>query len=139
MTFLKKHRKLIKNLISICIALCIFGAGIITLWISTFQIPTLDSFNDRKVTQSTKIYDRTGEVLLYDLYQDIKRTIVPLDEISVYIKNATIAIEDDTFYSHSGIRPIAFLRAALANIGSLDFGQGGSTITQQVVKNSILT
>tara|TARA_B100001741_G_scaffold313287_1_gene318884 strand:- start:758 stop:3259 length:2502 start_codon:yes stop_codon:yes gene_type:complete len=139
MTFLKKHKKIIKNILSICIGIGILGAGIIVLWISTFQIPTLDSFNERKVTESTKIYDRTGEVLLYDLYQDIKRTIIPFDEISPYIKNATIAIEDDVFYEHNGVRPVAFLRAALANLMSMDFGQGGSTITQQVVKNSVLT
>ncbi|MCI5108665.1 MAG: penicillin-binding protein [Candidatus Pacebacteria bacterium] len=134
------RKKTFKRLVSIIIALGIFSLGIVVLWISTFDIPTLDSFNDRKVVESTKIYDRTGEILLYDVYQDIKRTVIPFEEISVNIKNATIAIEDTEFYNHSGIRPLAFLRAVITNLITLDpYGQGGSTITQQVVKNSLLT
>lgn len=72
------------------------------LWLSHFDIPDLSSFENRKVQQSTKIYDRTGEVLLYDLHQDIKRTVIPYEEMSDYLKEATIAIEDERFYSHNG-------------------------------------
>lgn len=140
MKFIKKHKKLIKNLFLFAIAVGVFGMGIVLLWISTFQIPTLDSFEERKVTQSTKIYDQTGEVLLYDVFENIKRTVVPFDDISIHIKNASIAIEDVEFYEHSGVRPTAFIRAALSNLTTLNpYGQGGSTITQQVVKNSVLT
>jgi 1A family penicillin-binding protein len=114
-------------------------SGIIALWAATLKIPDLQSFGERKVEQSTKIYDRTGEVLLYDLHQDVKRTVVPFEEMSVHIKNATVAIEDAKFYEHRGIRPMAFLRAVIVNVFSLGFTQGGSTITQQVVKNSLLT
>lgn len=115
-------------------------AGGIFLWISTLEIPDLSTFEERRILQSTKIYDRTGEVLLYDLHQDVKRTIVPYEKISRHIKNATVAIEDDTFFEHWGVRPLAIVRAALANLqgGGLLSGQGGSTITQQVIKNSIL-
>jgi len=115
-------------------------AGMAFVWISTFEIPDLSSFEDRRILQSTKIYDRTGEVLLYDLHQDVRRTIVPFENISYHIKNATVAIEDDQFYTHHGVDPKAIIRAALSNItaGDLLGGQGGSTITQQVVKNSIL-
>ena len=114
--------------------------GVLFLWVSSLDIPDLSAFEERRVLQSTKIYDRTGEVLLYDLHQDVRRTIVPYEDISRYIKNATVAIEDDQFYNHWGIRPLAILRAALVNLrgGDLLGGQGGSTITQQVVKNSIL-
>ena len=137
---LKKNKKLIKNIILIFVAISVFGLGLILLWISTFQIPTLDSFEDRKITQSTKIYDKTGEVLLYDVFKNIKRTVVPFEDISVNIKNATIAIEDTEFYNHHGIRPMAFLRAVISNLVNFNpYGQGGSTITQQVVKNSVLT
>jgi 1A family penicillin-binding protein len=110
------------------------------VWISTLEIPDLSSFAERRVLQSTKIYDRTGEVLLYDLHQDVKRTVVPFENISRHIKNATVAIEDDRFYEHVGVEPRAILRAALANLraGDLLGGQGGSTITQQVIKNSML-
>jgi penicillin-binding protein 1C len=117
----------------------LLSAGFFTIWISTFKIPDLESFEQRKVTESTKIYDRTGEVLLYDIFQDIKRTVIPLEEISVNIQKATLAIEDVNFYNHRGVEPRAIVRAILVNIGALKFSQGGSTVTQQVVKNSILT
>lgn len=123
----------------------VFVAGLIVsslvlLWVSTLEIPDLSSFEQRRILQSTKIYDRTGEILLYDLHQDVKRTIIPYEDISYYIKNATVAIEDDTFFEHWGVRPLAIVRAALLNLqgGDLFGGQGGSTITQQVIKNSVL-
>lgn len=122
-----------------CLVLGVFAVGTFFLWVSTFTLPDLSSFNERKTSQSTKIYDRTGTVLLYDLNRGIKRTTIPDSEISRNIKNATVAIEDSEFYDHWGVRPLAILRAMLANIGSGSFGQGGSTITQQVVKNSLLT
>ncbi|MFT7507152.1 MAG: penicillin-binding protein 1C [Acidimicrobiales bacterium] len=122
-----------------------FVLGLITvggvfIWVSTLEIPDLSSFEQRRVLQSTKIYDRTGEILLYDLHQDVRRTIVPFEDISYHIKNATVAIEDDHFYSHFGVDIKAIIRAALSNLtaGDLLGGQGGSTITQQVIKNSIL-
>lgn len=109
------------------------------IWISTFKVPTSDSIRERRVTESTKIYDRTGEILLYDTGGDVRRSVVPIEEISENIKKASISIEDKDFYSHIGVKPTAFLRAVLVNILSMNFSQGGSTITQQVVKNSILT
>ena len=114
------------------------GAGVFLLWVATLSTPDLTSFNNRKIAQSTKILDRTGKILLYELDNDIQRTIVPFGDISVHIKNATIAIEDSRFYEHKGIEPLAFLRAAFINLTSLSFSQGGSTITQQVIKNSVL-
>lgn len=118
----------------------LIGSGALLLWVSTLEIPDLSSFEQRKILQSTKIYDRTGEILLYDLHQDVRRTIVPYEDISIHVKNATIAIEDDTFFDHWGVRPLAIVRAAITNLrgGDLFGGQGGSTITQQVIKNSIL-
>jgi 1A family penicillin-binding protein len=117
----------------------IFAGGLLMVWLSSLPIPDLNSFEQRKVLQSTKIYDRTGEILLYDVNQDIRRTIVPIEQISRHAKNATVAIEDAEFYEHNGVKPKAFIRAIFVNIFSLSFSQGGSTITQQVVKNSLLT
>lgn len=114
------------------------GTGAFLLWAATLKMPSLESVEQRRVEQSTKIFDRSGEVLLYDLHADVKRTIVPIEEISRNIKNATVAIEDDRFYEHYGIEPTAILRAVWTNLTSLEFEQGGSTITQQVVKNSLL-
>lgn len=139
--WIKKHYKdiLIDGLIAFFV-IGLIGAGGLFIWISTLKIPDLSSFEQRRVAQSTKIYDRTGEVMLYDLHQDVRRTIVPFEDISYHIKNATVAIEDDQFYKHFGIDPMAIIRAALSNFisGDLLGGQGGSTITQQVIKNSIL-
>lgn len=120
-------------------AAALLAMGGVVIWASTVELPNLDAFAQRKVVQSTKIYDRTGEVLLYDIHNNIRRTVVPFDTISQNIKNATLAIEDDTFYSHHGIRPLAIVRAFFANIISGSFSQGGSTITQQVVKKTLLT
>lgn len=123
------------------IIICFLGVGAIFLWVSSLPIPELDSFEKRKVRQSTKIYDRTGKTLLYDVHENIQRTVISFSEISRNIKNATVAIEDADFYKHKGVEPKAVLRAVLVNLGlkSGYYGQGGSTITQQVVKNSILT
>ena len=115
------------------------STSVVIIWVSTLTIPDLKSIENRKILESTKIYDRTGQVLLYDVHENVKRKIVPFNEISRNVKNATVAIEDAEFYEHNGVRLISFLRAVIANITTGSFSQGGSTITQQVVKNSILT
>jgi 1A family penicillin-binding protein len=137
--FRKKVRKNIKKIFFTLIILVFLVFGFSALWLSTLKIPDLGSFETRKVAESTKIYDRTGKVLLYDVHQNTKRTAVPFDTISRNIKNATIAIEDAEFYNHHGIRITSIIRAVLANIFSRGYAQGGSTITQQVVKNTLLT
>jgi 1A family penicillin-binding protein len=116
----------------------IFITGSI-IWAATLQLPTLNNFEERRALQSTKIYDRTGEFVLFDFNQDVRRTEVELEEISEYLQQAAIAIEDDTFYEHSGVRPESILRAAVTNLREGGRTQGGSTITQQVVKNALLT
>ncbi len=120
-------------------ALFIVLAGLGILWVVTLKIPDLQSFDQRIVGQSTKIYDSTGNVLLYDLSQQTRRTVVPYDQISQNLKNATISIEDKDFYKHNGIQISSIIRAFLVDLTTLHFTQGGSTITQQVVKNSLLT
>lgn len=135
----KTRVRAIKDILTIC---CIFTVLFITcfvLWAASLRTPDLGSFDARLLGQSAKIYDRTGAVLLYDLSQKVRRTVVPFDTISPYIKNSTVAIEDSDFYNHKGIKPKSILRAILANLTTLSYGQGGSTITQQVVKNSLLT
>lgn len=134
---IKKH--LNKDSSHLVMATGISVLALTMLWVSTFKIPDLKNFDERVVAQSTKIYDRTGEVLLYDVHQDIKRTVISFDEMPQYVKDATIAIEDSEFYQHKGIKPTSILRAVFANILSGGYSQGGSTITQQVVKNSVLT
>jgi len=115
------------------------GASVFAYWISALKMPDFEAFESRKVVQSTKIYDKTGKVLLWDIHQNIKRTSVPLDQISRHLKNATVAIEDSTFYQHHGIDFVGIARAMITNIGSGSIKQGGSTISQQLIKNSLLT
>lgn len=114
-------------------------SGAFIVWAATLQIPDIASLTSRKIEQSAKLYDRTGTVLLFDLHENIDRTLVPIHEISRNIQNATIAIEDSAFYNHVGVRPLATLRAVFIQPLRGKGVQGGSTITQQVVKNSILT
>ena len=81
-------------------------AGVFAAWATVVTIPDINNIQNRVVGQSTKIYDRTGNVLLYDVHGTMRRTEVPLDEISPYIRNASVAIEDATFYQHHGVRPL---------------------------------
>ncbi len=129
----------IKSLIVISFITLFIGGGALLLWANTLQMPDFGSFEERKIIQSTKIYDRTGKVLLYDVHQNIQRTVIPLEEISRHIKNATVAIEDAEFYQHAGIRPTAIFRAVFIQPLKGKGVQGGSTITQQVVKNTLLS
>jgi 1A family penicillin-binding protein len=121
------------------VAVGFFFLGGVIVWAAFTPIPSIDNFENRAVSQSTKIYDRTGNIVLYDVHGNMRRTAIPLDDISPYIQKATISIEDASFYQHHGFRPLAFLRAVWADITTGSFGQGGSTITQQVVKNALLT
>ena len=101
------------------------------------EIPSPDRLTNRNVEQSTKIYDRKG-VLLYNVHGDQNRTLVTLDKVPVYLKDATIAIEDKTFYKHKGFDVGGLVRAARDLIFDKRLS-GGSTLTQQLVKNALLT
>ncbi len=115
------------------------GGGIVLVAIAAVPVPGISSFADRQVDQSTKLYDRTGQILLYDYNRDARRHLVPLANISPNAIKATIAIEDSSFYDHGGIRLTSIVRAIIVDILGGSLSQGGSTITQQVVKNTLLT
>lgn len=136
-----KHHKrtIIKNLIIGSLSVFLLTGGILIIWLATLQVPDLRSFEQRSIPKSTQIFDRTGKILLYDFHGDVKRTEIPSSEMSNYVKNATVAIEDSAFYTNNGFRPLSFMRAALVNLTTGQYTQGGSTITQQVVKNAVLT
>jgi penicillin-binding protein 1C len=103
------------------------------------DLPEPGKVNTRAINESTKIYDRTGTVLLYDIHGEEKRTLIPHEEIPLVIKQATIALEDRNFYNHPGFDVKGLINAILSNVLNTGAGRGGSTITQQFVKNSILT
>lgn len=99
------------------------------------QIPSADNLTSRNVASATKIYDRNGE-LLYDIFENQNRTPIKLSEIPDVVKQATIAIEDKDFYKHSGFSIIGIGRAAIDSTLSRRIEGGGSTLTQQLVKNA---
>lgn len=103
------------------------------------DLPSPGNFRDRVVIQSTKIYDRSGEHLLYEVHGEEKRTIIPFSDMPDVVKYATISLEDQDFYNHHGIKLSSIFRALLRDLVTLDKAQGGSTITQQLVKNTLLT
>ncbi|MEK7550280.1 MAG: transglycosylase domain-containing protein [Patescibacteria group bacterium] len=100
-------------------------------------LPSPQELTNRQVEVSTKIYDRNG-VLLYKIYKDKNRTIVSLDQIPLHVRLATLAAEDAEFYDHPGFSIKGISRAIKQNLKSKEL-QGGSTITQQLVKNALLT
>lgn len=120
----------------LCILTGLFTAAVFLIR----DIPDPKRITERTVAQSTKIYDRTGKVILYEIHGEEKRTVVALSEIPRHVKLSTLAAEDAYFYTHTGLEWRGILRAFLKNlVGGNPFrGQGGSTITQQLIKNSLL-
>ena len=125
--FLKKYRLPIVIGISICL--------ILFFWIfKDLPSPTrLDSYN---FPASTLIYDRNGQ-LLYEIYAEKNRVPVKLEDLPEYIKWGTIASEDKNFYKHHGFDVSGILRATFNTVFRQTL-QGGSTLTQQLVKNALL-
>ncbi|MDD3940056.1 MAG: transglycosylase domain-containing protein [Candidatus Pacebacteria bacterium] len=132
-------RKWLRTIFFVLASLFLIFVTAIAIYISTVNIPDFSNFANRKIDNSTQIYDRTGKILLYDVHGEVKRTQVSSSEISQFSKDATIAIEDKHFYEHKGIRPTSIIRAMIANLKAGSFVQGGSTIDQQVIKNALLT
>lgn len=101
------------------------------------SLPNPMQISQREIPQTTKIYDRNKN-LLYQIYVNQNRTMVPLAKIPKDLINATIAIEDKDFYKNPGFDIQAIIRAAVADFSGKPI-QGGSTITQQLVKSTLLT
>ncbi len=102
------------------------------------SLPDPNRLLGRNVPESTKIYAADGS-MLYEVHGEIKRTLVNLDQISPDLKHATIAAEDKNFYKHAGVSVMGLARSVIVDIIHMQKKQGGSTITQQFVKNAVLT
>lgn len=103
------------------------------------DLPSPGNLSSRTIAQSTKIYDRTGTHLLYEIHGEEKRTEIPFSQMPDSLKYATIALEDQNFYTNHGIEITSIIRAGLADILHRKATQGASTITQQLVKQTLLT
>ena len=108
----------------------------ISIWLF-WGIPLPTRLTSQQVPISTKIFDRNG-ILIYEVYADKRSTPIELEEIPDYVKKATIAVEDKDFYKHYGVSFTGMMRAAYKTLVEKKL-QGGSTLTQQLVKNSLLT
>ena len=103
------------------------------------DLPRPEVFTERELAQSTKIYDRSGKVLLYELYGEEKRTWVPFEIIPNYLKEAVVATEDANFYHHWGVDFKGVIRAILEDFKIGKPIYGGSTITQQLIRSTFLS
>ncbi len=132
------------NLVFIKIKYFLLGALIATFIFSFHQInnfierlPNPNNLTQKDPPTTSKIYDRNGN-LLYEIYAEQNRTPIKLTEIPKYVKDATIAIEDSEFYLHKGYSPRGIIRALIHNFTKEDTLEGGSTITQQLIRSAML-
>jgi penicillin-binding protein 1A len=98
------------------------------------DLPNLRDISGEKIGGSISYYDRTGQTLLFEDYDAVKRIPVQDDQISQYVKSATVAVEDKDFFKHGGFDVRGIARAGISDILHRGGTQGGSTITQQLVK-----
>ena len=111
--------------------------GVLYVWAG---LPSTANLSTARLPLSTRIYDRTGTVLLAEIHQGSeRRQLVPLRQIAPAMQRATVAVEDRTFYQHGGLNLLRTGQAGLDDLLHLRFNQGGSTITQQLVKNIYLS
>lgn len=136
--FLTKIKR--KAIISVAVlAFLFFIAVFSTIAIIARGLPDPNRLIDRELAQTTKMYDRTGETLLYEIHGDQQRTLINLNEIPDHVKWAAIAIEDKNFYKHRGVSIWGILRGVVWRKIQGKSVQGGSTLTQQFIKNAVLT
>lgn len=133
-------KALLKRLFFIAIALAVVAFLIIFIFILILSkdLPKPNQLMERQVSQSTIIYDRSGENILYEISGDERRTLVALNEIPDYVGKAVVSIEDKNFYTHKGFSLLAIFRTIITNV-IYQRSAGGSTLTQQFVKNAVLT
>jgi len=126
------------NLVFLIILLAVALSLVFYIFIMK-DLPNPSQFENRKIAESTRIYDRTGEVLLYEIHGDQKRTVISPEDIPMSARQAVLALEDQTFYSHPAFDIKGIARAFISNLTNREIAQGGSTLTQQLAKNSFLT
>ncbi|MFO7807192.1 MAG: PBP1A family penicillin-binding protein [Candidatus Moraniibacteriota bacterium] len=103
------------------------------------ETPAIEGINTFRMKQTSVIYDRTEETVLYEIHGTEDRKVISYENIPAAAKIATIAAEDDNFFEHKGFDPISILRAAKINLENKESLQGASTITQQLARDLYLT
>ena len=126
-------------LLLISITGLLLAGGVLYAWLIV-GLPSFYDLHSQAIAPSTKIYDRHDR-LLYEIIDPHvgKHTPLPLDEIPLYLRQATIATEDANFYSNPGVDFRAILRALIINLRGGEVISGGSTITQQLARNLLLS
>ncbi|MBT3511620.1 MAG: PBP1A family penicillin-binding protein [Candidatus Pacebacteria bacterium] len=128
----------VRSIVIGLIAVTIFGAGYNTYLFIFKDLPKTSQLIQDDQIVTTRILSRDSEVL-FKIYEDENRTLVKLSDIPQHLIDATIATEDKNFYYHRGFSIQGIIRAAIANRQDNSIQQGGSTITQQLVKNRLLS
>ncbi|OGY67031.1 MAG: hypothetical protein A3H63_01240 [Candidatus Harrisonbacteria bacterium RIFCSPLOWO2_02_FULL_45_10c] len=132
-----------KQWFTLSIIVILFGVTLSLVFFALIikDLPNPEQFETRQIIESTKIYDRSGKTILYEIHGEEKRTVLPFSEIPEFLKQATVAIEDNNFYKNPAFDWKAIIRAILVNLHLREgyAGQGGSTITQQLARNAFLT
>ncbi len=128
----------IVRLVFFCFLFCFFGFVFLYFYYAK-DFPRPEISTERQLSQSSKIYDRSGEILLYEIYGEEKRTWVPLNLIPKHLREAVIAAEDSNFYYHFGIDLKGIFRAVLADLKIGHPVYGGSTIPQQLIRSTFLS
>lgn len=133
--------RLLAALVVLAVAIGATGAGVAYSAYSQTAAslkPRLAALESRELFQTSRIYDRNG-VLLYEFFDAGKRTNVSIDEISPLLIYATVAIEDQSFFTNPGVDLAGIVRTLLSSLQAGEETGGASTITQQVIKNYVLT
>lgn len=135
----KKAKKILYIFIGLVFFLGCVGLIVVGLYLRSIQksLPSPDQLVERVSDESTQIFDRDGK-LLYTVYKDQNREFVPIDRIPEHTKWALLAAEDIEFYQHKGLDYLGIIKAFIQNFTHGEIVRGASTITQQLVKNTIL-
>ncbi len=133
-SLLFRSKILLVSYVLLAIPIALFIAGVVLV---LKDVPRATVIGRNNFPQSSKIFAKDG-TLLYTIYSSKNQTFVPLEKIPKYLQQATISIEDKNFYKHGAVDLKGIARAVYVNITGESF-QGGSTITQQLVRNSLLT
>lgn len=133
---MKKFFKILGALLLVGIVVSGLALFALYQW-AVADLPSITRLGDYRPPLATSVYARDGSLM--GLFYNEKRFLVPLNELPAYVPRAFLAVEDSDFYKHGGVDPVAIIRAFVVNMRSGKASQGGSTITQQVIKRLLLS